>query len=144
MDSVATEQKAEGDDRFDTARITPPVDALAEKHQGREDAFRTAMAQLLKAELIASRAAAQTILLKDRHGRRCAERLCHVQDEIIRILYSAATRHLYRSPIPSGAERMAVVATGGFRPRAVGGGNPHRFFFFPPPPPSPPGGEGAR
>jgi [protein-PII] uridylyltransferase len=114
MDSVATEHKAEVDDRFDTARITAAVDALAEKHQGREDAFRTAMAQLLKAELIASRAAAQTILLKDRHGRRCAERLCHVQDEIIRILYSAATRHLYRSPIPSGAERMAVVATGGY------------------------------
>lgn len=114
MDSVATEQKAEVDDRFDTARITAAVDALAEKHQGREDAFRTATAQLLKAELIASRAAAQTILLKDRHGRRCAERLCHVQDEIIRILYSAATRHLYRSPIPSGAERMAVVATGGY------------------------------
>ena len=54
------------------------------------------------------------MLLKDRHGRRCAERLCFVQDEIIRILFSAATRHLYRSPIPSGAERMAVVATGGY------------------------------
>ncbi|WP_461329831.1 [protein-PII] uridylyltransferase [Bradyrhizobium diazoefficiens] len=114
MDSVTTEHKQEVDDRFDTARITAAVDALAEKHQGREDAFRTAMAQLLKAELIAARAAAQAILLKDRHGRRCAERLCHVQDEIIRILYSAATRHLYRSPIPSGAERMAVVATGGY------------------------------
>src|SRR6478752_4077931 len=75
MDSVATEQKAEVDDRFDTARITAAVDALAEKHQGREDTFRTAMAQLLKAELIAARAAAQAILLKDRHGRRCAERL---------------------------------------------------------------------
>ncbi|WP_439371976.1 [protein-PII] uridylyltransferase [Bradyrhizobium sp. DASA03120] len=114
MDSVATEHKPEVDDRFDTARITAAIDALAEKHEGREDAFRTAMAQLLKAELIAARAAAQTILLKDRHGRRCAERLCHVQDEIIRILYSAATRHLYRSHIPSGAERMAVVATGGY------------------------------
>ncbi|MBH5385927.1 [protein-PII] uridylyltransferase [Bradyrhizobium diversitatis] len=114
MDSIATEQKAGVDDRFDTTRITAAVDALAEQYQGREDAFRTAMAQLLKAELIAARAAAQAILLKDRHGRRCAERLCHVQDEIIRILYSAATRHLYRSPIPSGAERMAVVATGGY------------------------------
>jgi [protein-PII] uridylyltransferase len=114
MDSVTTEHKPQPDDRFDTARIAAAVDALAEKHQGREDTFRTATAQLLKAELIAARAAAQTILLKDRHGRHCAERLCHVQDEIIRILYSAATRHLYRSPIPSGAERMAVVATGGY------------------------------
>src|ERR671935_2531968 len=114
MDSVVTEVRSDADDRFDTARITAAVDALAEKHEGREDAFRTAMAQLLKAELIAARAAAQAILLKDRHGRRCAERLCFVQDEIIRVLYSAATRHLYRSPIPSGAERMSVVATGGY------------------------------
>ncbi|MGY3341628.1 MULTISPECIES: [protein-PII] uridylyltransferase [unclassified Bradyrhizobium] len=114
MDSVATEPKPQVDDRFDTARITAAIDALAEKYQGREDAFRTATAQLLKSELLAARAAAQAILLKDRHGRRCAERLCHVQDEIIRILYSAATRHLYLSPIPTGAERMAVVATGGY------------------------------
>src|ERR1700757_4934986 len=114
MDSVATPQKPEVDDRFDSARITAAIDALAAKHGGREDAFRSAVAQLLKAELIAARTKAQAILLKDRHGRRCAERLCHVQDEIIRILYSAATRHLYRSPIPSGAERMAVVATGGY------------------------------
>src|SRR3954454_21643515 len=114
MDSVATQHKAEVDDRFDSARITAAIDALAAKHHGREDAFRTAIAQLLKAELTSSRDAAQAILLKDRHGRRCAERLCHVQDEIIRILYSAATRHLYRSTIPSGAERMAVVPTGGY------------------------------
>src|SRR2546422_806887 len=114
MDSVVTEDRSGADERFDTARITAAVDALAEKHSGREDVFRAALAQLLKAEMIAARATAQAVLLKDRHGRRCAERLCFMQDEIIRILYSAATRHLYRSHIPSGAERMAVVATGGY------------------------------
>src|SRR6201996_3543915 len=114
MDSVVTEARPHADDRFDTARITAAVDALAEKHAGREDTFRAAVAQLLKAEMIEARAVAQEVLLKDRHGRRCAERLCFVQDEIIRILFSAATRHLYHSPIPSGAERMAVVATGGY------------------------------
>src|SRR6187455_1419878 len=114
MDSVVTEDRSGAAERFDTARITAAVDALAEKHAGREDVFRSALAQLLKAEMIAARATAQAVLLKDRHGRRCAERLCFMQDEIIRILYSAATRHLYRSPVPSGAERMAVVATGGY------------------------------
>jgi len=114
MDSVVKEVRPEADERFDSARIAAAVDALAEKHSGREDVFRASVAQLLKAELIAARDTAQAVLLKDRHGRRCAERLCFVQDEIIRILYSAATRHLYRSPIPSGAERMAVVATGGY------------------------------
>ncbi len=114
MDSVVNEARHEADERFDSARIAAAVDALAEKHSGREDVFRSSVAQFLKAELIAARATAQKVLLKDRHGRRCAERLCFVQDEIIRILFSAATRHLYRSPIPSGAERMAVVATGGY------------------------------
>src|ERR1017187_9487924 len=114
MDSVVTQTRAEAGERFDTARITAAIDALAAKHAGREDLFRAAVAQLLKAEMIEARATAQAVLLRDRHGRRCAERLCFVQDEIIRILFAAATRHLYHSPIPSGAERMAVVATAGF------------------------------
>src|ERR1700761_8250272 len=114
MDSVVTEARPEADHLFHTARITAAVDALAAEHAGREDVFRAAVAKFLKAEMLAARAAAQTLLLKDRHGRRCAERLCFVQDEIIRILFDAATRHLYHSPIPSGAERMSVVATGGY------------------------------
>src|SRR5437763_6998286 len=114
MDSIVTSGRSEAEERFDTARITAAVDALAAKHAGHEDVFRSALAQLLKLELTAARDHAQAVLLKDRHGRRCAERLCFVQDEIICILFSAATRHLYRSPIPSGAERMAVVATGGY------------------------------
>src|SRR6266478_4610534 len=114
MDSIVTQPKLGADTGFDSARVTAAADALAEKHAGHEDVFRSTVAQFLKAQLIAARTAAQALLLKDRHGRRCAERLCFVQDEIIRILFSAATRHLYRSPIPSGAERMAVVATGGY------------------------------
>ena len=99
---------------FDTARIKAEVGALADRHAGNNDAFRSALSHLLKAELLKAREAAQAALLKDRHGRHCAERLCFVQDEIIRILFDAATQYLYRSPIPSGAERMAVVATGGY------------------------------
>src|SRR6201994_4527074 len=114
MDNIVTSPDIAADTGFDSQRVAAAVNALAEKHAGREDMFRSSIAQLLKAELIAARDAAQALLLKDRHGRHCAERLCFVQDEIIRILYSAATRHLYHSPIPSGAERMAVVATGGY------------------------------
>src|SRR6202047_5209977 len=114
MDSVVTQARSEADERFDTARVTAAVDALAAEHAGREDVFRSSVTQMLKAELVAARATAQEMLLKDRHGRRWAEVLCFVQDEIIRILFAAATQHLYRSPVPSGAERMAVVATGGY------------------------------
>src|SRR6267154_902368 len=114
MDSVLTQTRPQADERFDTARITAAVDALAAQYAGREDVFRAAMAKLLKAELHKASEAAEAALLKDRHGRRCAERLCFVQDEIIRLLFATATRHLYRSPVPTGAERMAVVATGGY------------------------------
>ena len=59
MDSIVIEAPSGEDERFDTARITAAVDALAEKHAGREDVFRSALAQLLKAEMIAARATAQ-------------------------------------------------------------------------------------
>jgi len=114
MDSLTTDPQAAAHAGFDSTAIAATVDALAEQHSGREDMFRAAVAQFLKAELVKARVAAQEQLLKDRHGRRCAEQLCVVQDEIIRILYAAATGHLYRSQVPSGAERMAVVATGGY------------------------------
>ncbi|MFX4929718.1 hypothetical protein ABTB76_19540, partial [Acinetobacter baumannii] len=71
MDSVVTESRREADDRFETARITAAVDALAENYAGREDVFRSSRAQLLKGEMVAARTKAQAILLKDRHGRRC-------------------------------------------------------------------------
>ena len=76
--------------------------------------MRTAVAQRLKSALTQARARAEELLLKDRHGRRCAERLCRVQDEIIRILFEFARQELYPPQVPSEAERMAVIATGGY------------------------------
>ena len=59
---------------FSNARKIGTVARAAAKHAGREDLFRAALAQLLKAEMFEARAVAQAVLLKDRHGRRCAER----------------------------------------------------------------------
>src|SRR6266850_6559978 len=73
MDSVVTHPRPAVDERFDTARITAAVDALAATHSGREDVFRAAMAQLLKAEMIQARAVAQAVLLQDRRGLMAPE-----------------------------------------------------------------------
>jgi [protein-PII] uridylyltransferase len=99
---------------FDAGAITADLDELAKHHAGRERELRTAVAQRLKAALIQGRAAAEQLLLKDRHGRRCAERLCFMQDEIIRLLFEFAGKHLYPSQNPSEAEHMAIIATGGY------------------------------
>ena len=72
MDSVVKQPLPEADERFDTARVSAAVDALAAEHAGREDLFRAAVTKLLKAEMTEARAVAQAVLLKDRHGRRCA------------------------------------------------------------------------
>src|SRR3984885_8262042 len=102
------------DDLIDPAEIVADLKILAKTHAGRERELRTAVAQRLKAALTAARTHAEELLLKDRHGRRCAERLCQMQDEIIRILFEFAGQELYQPQVPSEAEHMAVVATGGY------------------------------
>jgi [protein-PII] uridylyltransferase len=99
---------------FDVARIGATINELAERHSGNEERFRNAVVQLLKVDVASARADAERALLADRSGYRCARRLCLIQDAIIQLLYEAATRHLYPSLVPSDAERMAVIATGGY------------------------------
>jgi [protein-PII] uridylyltransferase len=99
---------------FDAPAVEADLERLAEQHAGRERELRTAVAQRLKAALVEGRATAEKLLLKDRRGRLCAERLCFMQDEIIRVLFEFAQKHLYPSQNPSEAERMAIVATGGY------------------------------
>ena len=114
MDGVTLERSHKTLLHFDPEKISRHVDMLAEKHAGNNDAFRASVTQFLKIEVAQARDAAQAELLIDRRGRACAERLCFVQDEIIRILFNAATKYLYRSHTPSDSERMAVIATGGY------------------------------
>jgi [protein-PII] uridylyltransferase len=101
-------------DLIDSRAVIADLEKLARNHNGNERDLRAGLAQRLKTALNEGRAKAERLLLKDRHGRRCAERICRLEDEIIRILFDFARRHLYPSQNPSEAERMAVVATGGY------------------------------
>jgi len=53
-------------------------------------------------------------LFEDGQGTGCARRISAVQDEIIRVIYDFAFWHVYRVTNPSSAERMAIVAVGGY------------------------------
>ncbi|NVO14865.1 MAG: [protein-PII] uridylyltransferase [Rhodoplanes sp.] len=99
---------------FDVAAVAADLDELARDYPGRERELRSAVAQRLKIVVAEGRAKAEELLLADRRGRRCAERLCQMQDAIIALLYDFASTHLYTSQNPSEAEHMAVVATGGY------------------------------
>src|SRR6204780_5789176 len=101
-------------DLIDPEALAADLKVLAQTHAGRERELRTAVALRLKSALTQARSRAEQLLLKDRHGRRCAERLCQLQDEIIRILFEFIGSEIYPTQVPSEAEHMAVVATGGY------------------------------
>src|SRR5215207_4850650 len=112
--SLAELTRPRDDALIDAAAVAADLDALARSHRSGERELRTAVAQRLKAALIEGRAAAERLLLADRRGRDCAERLCRMHDEIIETLFAFISKHLYPSDNPSEAERMAIVATGGY------------------------------
>ena len=88
---------------FDAEEVAANLAVLAETYKGRERELRTSVAQRLKEALAQSRTEIERLLLKDRHGLRCAERICFVQDEIIRVLYEFTSKRLYPSQNPSEA-----------------------------------------
>jgi [protein-PII] uridylyltransferase len=101
-------------DLIDKRALAAELDRLARSHVGAENELRALLAQTIKSALTKGRARAEELLLKDKHGRRCAERLCRMEDEVIGLLFDVVRKHLYPSQNPSDAERMAVVATGGY------------------------------
>ena len=68
----------------------------------------------LKAAMRDARALAEERLFADGGGTLCAQRLSHVQDEVLRVIYDFAIHHVYRVKNPSSAERMSIVAVGGY------------------------------
>ena len=99
---------------LDRRELAAELAVLADEHAGSEQELRRAVAQRLKKVLTAGRLNAEKLLLKDRQGRGCAERLCAMQDDIIQVLFDFVLKHLYPSENPSESERMAIVATGGY------------------------------
>lgn len=75
---------------------------------------RPFLIERLKALVADARSSARTALEIDGNGRKCAESLSYFQDELIRLIYDWTIAHVYRATNPSDAERMALVATGGY------------------------------
>ncbi|PDQ17796.1 [protein-PII] uridylyltransferase [Mesorhizobium sanjuanii] len=104
------------DDLIDGEALRRDMTALtaATAGNGAGQAVRSGVLQLLKSRLNEGRTIAERMLMEDGSGNACAARLSHLMDEIIRVLYDFAANHVYRVKNPSSAERMAVVAVGGY------------------------------
>ncbi len=95
--------------RHDLTALTGPTSG-----DGSAPTLRALVLSTLKERIAAGRRVAERMLMEDGSGIACARRLSHLMDEIIRVLYDFAATHVYRAKNPSAAERMAVVAVGGY------------------------------
>ncbi len=98
---------------FDPRALRHELAALAQSAPAAPEA-RGQVLDRLKQIVADARTAAQTGLNADGNGRRCAAGLSVFQDELIRLIFDYITTHIYRATNPSEAERMAIVATGGY------------------------------
>ncbi|MET0688350.1 MAG: [protein-PII] uridylyltransferase [Methyloceanibacter sp.] len=99
---------------FDLDHMRDETAALARAYSGQDSSLRMALVERLKHLVDDAREAAKRQLEDDDDGRACAEGLSAFQDALIRLAYDFTTQHVYRADNPTAAERMAVVAQGGY------------------------------
>ena len=99
---------------FDAGEAGRELSRLIKAQNGVHVEARPAVLDKLKQLLRDARTEAERQLAVDGRGRRCAEGLSAFQDELIRLVYDYTVNNVYRATNPSDAERMAIIATGGY------------------------------
>ena len=91
-------------ERYEAAMATAGSDPAAQ---------RRALVPLIREAAATSRREAEARLIADGQGTACARALSDAQDRLIRALFTLSGR-VYKAHNPSAAERIAVVAVGGY------------------------------
>ena len=99
---------------FNPEQLRIEFTAIYREGRGNDSAVRQKILERLKQLWKSALEQAEAQLCEDGNGRGCAEGLSRFQDELIHLIYDFAITHIYRATNPSDAERMAVIATGGY------------------------------
>ncbi len=98
---------------FDFDLLRQEAAEIVRTHAGQDTQLRAALVGFLK-PLVAGAHEAARLQLEQDGGRACAAGLSEFQDALLRLAYDITTNHVYRAQVPSTAERMAIVAQGGY------------------------------
>jgi [protein-PII] uridylyltransferase len=103
--------------------LTAPIDADALRHAltalAKESSDTSTLRKdglsLIKAAFIAGRATVQHAVEQDGlPGLEASRALSALQDALIQVIYDFAVKHVYYAQNPTTAERLSIVATGGY------------------------------
>src|SRR5579864_3754743 len=101
-------------DLIDADTLRRDLTALAHE-TGDPGTLRKAGLTLIKTAFAAGRDKVKYAVQKEGlPGLAAARALSQLQDSVIQVIYDFATKHFYYAQNPSSAERIAVVATGGY------------------------------
>ncbi|MCX7898607.1 MAG: [protein-PII] uridylyltransferase [Methylocystis sp.] len=92
--------------------IAPAVGEICKSEKGH--ARRTAVIELFRAALNEGRARARALLEEGGGGMACARQISGLEDELIGAIYDYVVTYVYPSDNPTFAERLTIVAVGGY------------------------------
>jgi [protein-PII] uridylyltransferase len=110
--------------------LAPAVEAICKKERGHSR--RTAIVELFRSALAEGREIARARLEARGSGLACARLLSALEDELIGAIYDYVVRFVYVVDNPTFAERLSIVAVGGYGRGALAPGSDIDLLFLVP------------
>lgn len=99
---------------FDPQAMRAELTEIYKQNDSDSEKARPEILERLKRLVADSYDQARAELEESCNGRQCAHDLAQFIDSLISLIFDYTTTHIYRATNPSDAERMAIVATGGY------------------------------
>ncbi len=115
---------------FNPDALREELSTIWKENQSQEQTLRALVLEKLNELKKHAHSEAERALITTGDGRACAEGLSTFQDELIRVIYDFTVAYIYRASNPTAAERISIVATGGYGRGALAPGSDIDLLFL--------------